>query len=407
MNLKVNLQERLYNNLPDLYQKEDSKYGYTLRKVLEVFGVGFNELEKYIYDLSMAYDLDNCPAKFLPLIAQFYGVEFPYSFDEATQRKFLKVIPLLYEHKGTDKAFRFLAREIFGQATVTNSWTPNRRDTDMTEEEWIASGEWKKLYVKAEVDGETYELDDKANQFIKFSEILRPVNTVLIPHLSFFYLEEYDRAGKVKSTYELDRLDCYDEVEIVKKAKITDLEKMKTSDAEVYNVPARVFDTNGFRLNLSLLNSKDTLSGWEDKTIIKHIPVTDYFNKIIYDVGELDTITAIDSDEYTTKIAEILVETLRDLSREVYNVSINGDFSLDTLKQNEGVDAKRFTGELDTYNLDTSKYLDEDTTSVVNMVDSYNTYKSRSVRFSHLGLTKLTTEFRTTDFISNLDLTLL
>ena len=75
--LKVNLRDRLYYNLPDLYLREDPKYGYALQKVLSVLGVGFNELETYIRDLTYAYDLDKCPAKFLPLIAQFYGVEFP------------------------------------------------------------------------------------------------------------------------------------------------------------------------------------------------------------------------------------------------------------------------------------------------------------------------------------------
>lgn len=399
-NLKVNLRDNLYKNLPNIYHREDAKNGYALQKVLQVLGTGLNEIEQYINDLSNVYDIDKCPAQFLPLIAQYYGVEFPYSFDEATQRKFLKVIPKLYENKGTDTAFRYLAREIFGQATVTSTEVPVK-PPEMSMEEWIESGEWKKLFVTAEVDGETYRLDDKANQFIKFSEILRPVNTILIPHLVFFYKDDYDRGDKVIERFDWARVSCDDDLENAIKVKldVDHFEVLKDIiHEETYDFLAKAYDTDQFYLNTSALNSQHTLSTWFDKTIIKVVAEIENFTRIVYEDGDKDLLSLIDQDTFTATLTDTVLDVVKGLDTETYSINVSNYTTLDTLRVRPEYEVKFIASSDDS--LDSARYRGTDVdTFTKTKLDTYDTTKSISKRNSHLLSHKLVTNLRTTDFI--------
>lgn len=397
--LKINLQERLYNNLPNIYLSEDAKHGYALKKVLSVLGVGFNELEQYVKDLSNAYDLDKCPANFLPLIAQLYGVEFPYSFDVATQRKFLKVIPLLYANKGTDVAFKYLAREIFGQATVTNSWTADRGDISL--DDWINSDEWKKLFVKVEVDGETFQLDDKANQFIKFSEIIRPVNTILIPYIVFFYQDKYDKESNIKELYDLAILYCDDKLETIKQALDQyDSSTLSMQDEELYKTITRFpTDSNPFLINLDRLNSAKTLGAYNDLTIISHVPEEEVITSIRYDVDVSSNTHTNDSDSYLVDVTYSHGDTTT--ITDSINVDRGTDsYDLGTLTPPSTTEVLLVWKSDDKYLLDTSVYTDSENFNRLLSGDELDKLDVVNTRFSHLGGSKLTTEFRTTDFIS-------
>ena len=193
----INLGKYLYNKFPDLYLSEDSRQGYALKRFFEVLGGGFDEQERYIADFSNIHNVDLCPAPLLPLLAEQYGFEFPYDMDEATQRKFIKVIPFLYQYKGTDRAFKYLAREIFGEGTVTNTYTLSP-PAGVSWEEWISNPstqqDWQKLFVKLEVNGETLFLDERVTNFSKFSELIRPVNMRVVPNLVLFYQDIRDNS---------------------------------------------------------------------------------------------------------------------------------------------------------------------------------------------------------------------
>lgn len=397
--LKVNLRDRLYYNLPDLYLREDPKYGYALQKVLSVLGVGFNELEAYIRDLTYAYDLDKCPAKFLPLIAQFYGVEFPYSFDEATQRKFLKVIPKLYEYKGTDKAFKYLAREIFGQATVTEAWTPTK-DPSMSFEDWKNSEEWKKLFVSAEVDGETYRLDDKANQFIKFSEILRPVNTILIPRIKFFYRDSYTDNHSLAHTFDFDWVNCDDATESAIKKRLDDLDTYKLKELLIESYASRhtLYDTDPFYLNKSLLNSPDTLSTWNDLDRLIILPEQEIVTNIKYDTHKVDIINDVSCETIPLSTEGVGIDNIEYIDSESVILAKDDNTALDEIAL---VDKETFSlSKLNYVDIARPKIIDTDSVNKANFNDTTDRFKVAGTRKSHLGFAKLVTSFRTTDFIS-------
>lgn len=398
--LKVNLRDRLYYNLPNLYLREDSKNGYALQKVLSVLGVGFNELETYIRDLTYAYDLDKCPAKFLPYIAQFYGVEFPYSFDEATQRKFLKVIPKLYEYKGTDRAFKYLAREIFGQASVTEAWTPTK-DPSMSFEEWTNSEEWKKLFVSAEVDGETYSLDDKANQFIRFSEILRPVNTILIPRIKFFYKDSYEDRNSLAHLYEFDWVNCDDDTESAIKERLDNIDtfRLKEMLTEDYASRFTLYDTDQFLLNKSLLNSIDTLSTWHDIDKIIVAPEQEVTTNIKYDSHKLDTINDVSHETVPRSTEGAGTDTVGyiDTDNVVLAKDDNSSFESLVASDTESIKSSISINYLEVIK---PKTLDTDSYTRSKLGDTKDNFAVKGNRKSHLGVARLVTNFRTTDFIS-------
>ena len=202
----MDFSKMLYEKLPEIYRREDANMlplPYPLKRFLKVLGAGFDEVQKYIEDFRNVQNVDTCPKELLPLLAQQFGLDFPYDMDEASQRKFIKVLPVLYSNKGTEDAFKFLAREIFGESTNLNI-SKAEKPEDMPQEEWEKLGDWQKLLVYLEVNGETLKLDNKHLNFIKFCEIIRPVNTTVIPYLAMFYEDYFDRINNVRDNYNGD-----------------------------------------------------------------------------------------------------------------------------------------------------------------------------------------------------------
>lgn len=205
----LNLKSSLYEKLPTIYRDCDNVVSqsnpYPLKRYLEVLGGGFDELERYLQDFNNLRDVDKCPKDLLPNFAKMYGLDFPYDMDEQTQRKFLKVLPILYTKKGTEDAFKFLAREIFGEGTNLKA-TMAQKPPDTTEEDWRKSGDWNKIFVYLETNGEGFMLANKEHNFKKFSEIIRPVNTRVIPHLALFYQDIYLRDKLCNDTLQTDTI---------------------------------------------------------------------------------------------------------------------------------------------------------------------------------------------------------
>ena len=203
----MDLKDFLYNRLPEIYRREDAKVSpspYPLRRFLDLLTEGgLQTVLNYIEDFRSIQNVDEFPKELLPLIAQQYGLEFPYDMDEASQRKFIKVLPTLYANKGTEEAFKYLAREIFGEGTNLQA-NMAQKPVDMSDEDWLNSDDWHKLLVYLEINGETLKLENKHLNFIKFCEIIRPVNTTVIPYLALFYNDIYNRLSIANDNSGLD-----------------------------------------------------------------------------------------------------------------------------------------------------------------------------------------------------------
>lgn len=104
----------LYKLLPDFYQIEDAKLGYPLRALLEPIQEKLNELHADEKALRKVQDPAQCPASFLPWIAESLGWRFMARTTE-NQRREAQEIANFYDLKGTPYAMRLLSRLSFGQ----------------------------------------------------------------------------------------------------------------------------------------------------------------------------------------------------------------------------------------------------------------------------------------------------
>ena len=192
-----NFSEQLYQMLPPIYRKEDANikpYKEPLKRYLKILSEGgFEVLLKSIEEFLFIRDIDNVDSKYLPLIAETLGLEFPYFVDEKTQRKFLKIVPVLYKLKGTESSFNYLAREIFSIKSKISTIVPQY-------EEGISEEELRKIYLNIEVEGDIPNIQRKEEFFWQFAEAIRPVNKELLIILKLIYFANYDLQSRARDT---------------------------------------------------------------------------------------------------------------------------------------------------------------------------------------------------------------
>ena len=192
--MKDNFDKQLYNMLPPIYRKEDAKIAEPLKRFLKILSAGgFEVLLKSIEEFLFIRDIDNVDSKYLPLIAKTMGLDFPYIVDEKTQRKFLKIVPVLYKLKGTESSFNYLAREIFSTKSKISTTVPQY-------EEGIPEEELRKIYLNIEVDGGIPDIKRKEEFFRQFAEIIRPANKELMIILKLIYYANYALRSRARDT---------------------------------------------------------------------------------------------------------------------------------------------------------------------------------------------------------------
>lgn len=136
MNKNIQFNDYLYNRLPEVYRREDSKIGvdFALKRYLEAVDEGgiqtlFGELLS-LYDI---LEVETCPSNVLPLLSKMFGYNYIEEVDEATQRKIIANLIELYKRKGTKSVINFITREftqfdttiIELQYRIFKTWSPN------------------------------------------------------------------------------------------------------------------------------------------------------------------------------------------------------------------------------------------------------------------------------------------
>lgn len=230
----------LYNMLPPIYRKEDAKIRPNpepLKRFLKIlYEGGFKPLMQKIDSHQNLMDIDVADPRYLHLLVQTLGLDFPYNMTDKERRKYLKIIPSIYKSKGTAKAFNFLAREIFSTKTKISTRAEVYK-------EGMTPKEWRRIFIDIEVDGALPDLKRKEENFRKFAEIIRPVNRILVINLILVYFTEYKFAERVRDSFnsefiivnpELDRFmkSLKDEVDsnILKHKAETEISHLKPYD---------------------------------------------------------------------------------------------------------------------------------------------------------------------------------
>ena len=139
-------------------------------------------------------DIDVADPRYLHLLVQTLGLDFPYNMTDKERRKYLKIIPSIYKSKGTADSFNFLAREIFSTKTKINTRAEVYK-------EGMTPKEWRRIFIDIEVDGALPDLQRKEENFRKFAEVIRPVNRILVINLIFAYYTEYKFAERVRDSF--------------------------------------------------------------------------------------------------------------------------------------------------------------------------------------------------------------
>lgn len=389
----MDLKDFLYERLPELYRREDAKISpspYPLKRFLEVLTEGgFQQLLNYIEDFRRVQNIDECPKELLPLVAQQYGLEFPYDMDEASQRKFIKVLPTLYANKGTEEAFKYLAREIFGQGTNLNTQMAQKPE-DMTQEEWEELGDWQKLLVYLEVDGETLKLDNKHLNFIKFCEIIRPVNTTVIPYLAVFYKDFYDRLNKSNDIVNTEYIEEKSEDEYT--VTIQDVfEYINASDiwSDVYRGTTRLAN-NRLNNNKGLLNKNIVLNcpqiSDDNLDILKDVLVEESAVKFRYDTDSHKVTDTNDEVVELNAVDELVHSDLVDIQSDIRDKVI--DDSEDFSAYSDIFLDINFREILDTFNSEKTTILDMDeyTRCLDEVDDIIKLYSSYSDEFNSANI---------------------
>lgn len=198
-----NFDLQLYNMLPPIYRKEDAKIRPNpepLKRFLKILHEGgFKPLIERIDSHQNLMDIDVADSRYLHLLVQTLGLDFPYNMSDKERRKYLKIIPSIYKSKGTADSFNFLAREIFS----TKAKIQTRAEVY---KEGMTPEEWRRIFIDIEVDGALPDLQRKEENFRKFVEIVRPVNRILVINLVLAYYTEYKFAERARDSFNFEAI---------------------------------------------------------------------------------------------------------------------------------------------------------------------------------------------------------
>lgn len=317
---RPNVGKSLYYKLPNLYREEDAnvegQLPLPLKRFLDVFASGFDYMEDKIEGLENLYDLDKCPAEFLPYIAQTLGFDFPYALSENEQRRFIKVLPYLYMTKGEPKSFEYLAREIFGTQSTIQAYKE-------TYVEGMTVQQWRRIYVEVTTDGEQLNLGRKEVYFRKFAELVRPVNTLLIAVLTTYLSDDYERE-RLGDDYDVEFI-LENNAEIYRTRSILAklLDKNIMLDGQYEYREEDIVDTikEEWVQNLIIECYEDKIEKHNllDAGFMLDQSMTDSLNSGCFiDTVILDAISDVCDDKYAVFIREFEEDLLTDTSEDVY-----------------------------------------------------------------------------------------
>ncbi|MEG0763087.1 MAG: phage tail protein [Oscillospiraceae bacterium] len=100
--------DNFFRTLPQVYQNQPDDFYH---RYLSIFSTIYCEQQDIIEAMPQYMDVDTAPARFLPLFAQWLGLQLDGNFlDEAMLRKFVKATPELLAVKGTRQAIEGVVR---------------------------------------------------------------------------------------------------------------------------------------------------------------------------------------------------------------------------------------------------------------------------------------------------------
>ncbi|AEZ50528.1 hypothetical protein F400_gp081 [Bacillus phage BCD7] len=303
--------EELYNLLPNIYKEEDSKIKpdpLPLKRFMQVVGTGLDFMREKIDGHFNLYDIDKCPPEFLPHLFRQIGFDIPYEMTEIEQRGLLKLVPTLYKLKGTSAVFDYLARQIYSKEATTNVvWKNRTYNPDGTVKDR------NRIVITIDVNEGTGEdkIAQKLELFSKQAEKFRPVNHELFPSIILYYEDKYNEdRSRFDDSYHYEEVKTYDNETYAFQAikEEVDKEIMTIIDTELKDY------------------TKDTVIEYLDQLFVDD-GMEDNYSLPNFGDSHSEQVALDDGDEdFDVKSAvEEVIEVLRDVVEETYNMDRNSD----------------------------------------------------------------------------------
>jgi len=188
-------QVHLADLLPPIYKAGDSEQpDKPLQMLMKSFGQVLDSIQDNINSFLDIWDIDTCPASFLPYISHELGWEMDRSYSQGTQRKILKLLVQLYKIKGTKVGILAILR-LFLEKTVEiyNVWNRCWRlgvsgRTELGINTWLGPGGWSKYWFCVFFPEDTLSEEEKASAFYLVS-IMRPNYTygILRDQIGYYF----------------------------------------------------------------------------------------------------------------------------------------------------------------------------------------------------------------------------
>lgn len=111
--IALKITDFMYNKLPKVYRRMDTQK-QLYRYLQAIFEGGLKPTLEAIGNIITLIDPATCPAEFLPLLCEQFGLIYLNEVPEKFHRKLLRNIVHLYKIKGTIPCLEFLGRELSG-----------------------------------------------------------------------------------------------------------------------------------------------------------------------------------------------------------------------------------------------------------------------------------------------------
>ncbi|MBO8161165.1 MAG: hypothetical protein H0Z24_05965 [Thermosipho sp. (in: Bacteria)] len=329
MDSNKNFGSIFYNTLPEVYRNEDTSK--QLENFLKVFGEGANFLYSKIYDYYNLFNVDKVPKELLPYLAEMLGFYFPYDIPEQDQRKFIKIIPYLYRLKGTPTSFEYLGRELFGWDTkVEKNKVFYTGEDPVGGETQILDNET--AVVKVYADVEESLVFNKVENFKKFAEFIRPINTIISVVISYLYFDEYNKYKLSETSSGILKFVSTDEKDIstMTNTSIYDILTMKVVEElfdknKVSDITIIALNDINFKLNSNLLLNGllSDISSY-DKTVIILKEILESYKKVPTDVISNKVTLVTINETFTKKQTDQQLEDIKTAYEESNLITIIG-----------------------------------------------------------------------------------
>jgi len=133
--------DHLKQYIPSEYWRMDARPtsegggGGALNEFTQVFAITLDEIKQAVDDFTKIFDIENCPPKYLPIIADMINFPLEATDTTAEQRRQLRTAVEWYKSKGSRRAFRAILYAFGFYTEIVPLWTEHTDESTILDED--------------------------------------------------------------------------------------------------------------------------------------------------------------------------------------------------------------------------------------------------------------------------------